>query len=280
MPRQYPFKLVNVFAEQHFGGNPLAVFPAADGLTDEEMQQIAKQFNLSETVFAFSSESAVADLRIFTPYRELPLAGHPTIGVACVLQQLHYLPEHFSLNTRAKTVEIRAKNNAAEMAIQGFERKTSLATHSELAQAVGLAEAQIHPTAYWLNSGSPQLLLQLTQREALSQVQIDGKRLEALCQREQGRSAIYLWYDDGETVYSRFLYTDNGVVREDAGTGSACANLGAYYLSLGQYPLARNICQGDDMGRPNRLTLNLDAKQTIRIGGQVIEVGEGQFVLP
>ncbi|OOF60517.1 PhzF family phenazine biosynthesis protein [Rodentibacter sp. Ppn85] len=258
MPKQYLFKLVNVFAEQHFSGNPLAVFPLADGLTDDEMQQIAKQFNLSETVFAFSSQNALADLRIFTPHYELPLAGHPTIGVSCLLQNLHHLPEKFSLNTRAKMIEVRAKNNQAEIAIQGFEKKNSLAEQSELAQAVGLEEEQIYPTAYWLNSGSPQLLLQLTDRNALSQAHINGKMLEKICERDQGRSAIYLWFEEGETIYSRFFYTDNGAVYEDGGTGSACANLGAYYLSLGQYPLTRKIFQGDDMGRPNRLFLRLD----------------------
>lgn len=100
--RIYPFKLVNVFAKTLFGGNPLVVFPQSDGLNDSEMQQIAKQFNLSEAVFAFSSKTAVADLRIFTPERELPLAGHPTLGCAFVLQKLYNLPNEFVLNTQKR----------------------------------------------------------------------------------------------------------------------------------------------------------------------------------
>lgn len=280
MSRQYAFKLVNVFAEEYFGGNPLAVFPDAEGLTEQEMQQIAKQFNLSETVFVLPSKSVVADLRIFTPYYELPLAGHPTIGAACVLQKLRNLPEQFSLNTKAKTIAIQAKNQRAEMAIRGFDIKTSSASLQELAEITGLGTQEIASQAYWLNSGSPHLFLQLLNKNALAEVQINVKLLDQLCHREQQRSVMYLWYEENETVYSRLFYTDNGTVMEDSGTGSACANLGAYYLFLNQYPLQRQIFQGDYMGRPNRLYLKLDQQQTIYVGGQVIEVGEGQFSLP
>ena len=92
----YTYHIVNVFADNHFGGNPLAVFPSADGLTDQQMQAIAQQFNLSETVFLFAPTAkhgvqAVADLRIFTPNYEMPLAGHPTLGAAFVIQQLQNL---------------------------------------------------------------------------------------------------------------------------------------------------------------------------------------------
>lgn len=280
--RNYSFKLVNVFAETHFGGNPLAVFPEADGLSDDEMQQIAKQFNLSETVFAFSSETAVADLRIFTPKHELPLAGHPTLGCAFVLKQLKNLPNHFVLNTQAKAVRLQAKNAKMEMAIEGYEIKPSLASHYQLADSLGLATSAIASTAYWLNSGSPQLLLQLLEPQAIEQVKVDYQKLATICQQDGGRTAIYLWYENETSgqISSRFFYGENGVILEDSGTGSACANLGAYFLSQGRFPLTCQIHQGDQMDRPNRLSLKLDEKQTIYVGGNVIEVGEGIFSLP
>lgn len=280
--RTYPFKLVNVFAETHFGGNPLAVFPQADGLNDNEMKQIAKQFNLSETVFAFSSQTAVADLRIFTPERELPLAGHPTLGCAFVLQKLHNLPNQFVLNTPAKAVSLQAKNTFLEMAIEGYEIKPSLANHYQLASTLGLTTSATATTAYWLNSGSPQLLLQLLEPEAIEKVKVDYTQLTAICQQDGGRIAIYIWYEDETSgqISSRFFYGKNGVMLEDSGTGSACANLGAYFLSQGKFPISRNIYQGDQIGRPNRLSLKLDDKQTIYVGGQIIEIGEGNFKLP
>lgn len=280
MLRTYPFKLVNVFAEQHFGGNPLAVFPQADGLSDDEMQQIAKQFNLSETVFAFSSQTAEADLRIFTPAYELPLAGHPTLGCAYVLQQQRQLPEQFVLNTQAKAVRLTGKNAKMELAIQGYDMKPCQASHSQLAKAVGLNQTQIADTAYWLNSGSPQLLLQLNARSALDDIVIDIATLHDICEQDQNRTVIYLWCEENEIIFSRLFYVANGALFEDSGTGSACANLGAYFLSQNKYPLERQIHQGDQMGRPNRLTLKLDEQQTIYVGGQVIEVGEGVFKLP
>ncbi|QIM62486.1 phenazine biosynthesis protein PhzF [Pasteurellaceae bacterium Orientalotternb1] len=280
--RNYPFKLVNVFAENHFAGNPLAVFPQADGLNDAEMQQIAKQFNLSETVFAFSSETAVADLRIFTPEHELPLAGHPTLGCAFVLKQHQNLPSRFVLNTQAKAVRLQAENAKIEMAIEGYETKPSLASPYQLADCLGLEADSIALTAYWLNSGSPQLLLQLLEPQAIEQVKVDYTKLTQICQQDGGRTAIYLWYEDATSgqVVSRFFYDENGVILEDSGTGSACANLGAYFLSQGKFPLNYQIHQGDQMGRPNRLSLKLDENQTIYVGGQVIEVGEGNFKLP
>lgn len=277
--RTYAFRLVNVFAETHFGGNPLAVFPQADGLTDEEMQQIAKQFNLSETVFAFSSETAVADLRIFTPAYELPLAGHPTLGCAYVLQQQQRLPEQFVLNTKAKAVRVFGKNAKMALAIEGYDIKPSEASHSQLAKATGLSEVQIAETAYWLNSGSPQLLLQLNARSALDQVAIHLATLQEICEQE-ARTVIYLWCEENETIFSRLFYVANNALFEDSGTGSAAANLGAYFLSQGKFPLNRQIHQGDQMGRPNRLSLKLDENQTIYVGGKVIEVGEGSFQLP
>lgn len=279
MLRPYPFKLVNVFAEQHFGGNPLAVFPEADGLSNEEMQQIAKQFNLSETVFAFRSSTAVADLRIFTPDYELPLAGHPTLGCAYVLQQQRQLPEQFVLNTPAKAVRLTGKNAKMELAIQGYDIKPSQASHSQLVKATGLSQTQIADTAYWLNSGSPQLLLQLYTHTALNDVVIDIATLSDICKQDQNRTVIYFWCEENEIIFSRFFYVANGTLFEDSGTGSACANLGAYFLSQNKYPLERKIHQGDQMGRPNRLTLKLDEQQTIYVGGQIIEVGEGVFKL-
>lgn len=277
--RTYAFKLVNVFAETHFGGNPLAVFPQADGLTDEEMQQIAKQFNLSETVFAFSSGNAAADLRIFTPAYELPLAGHPTLGCAYALQQQQQLPEQFVLNTKAKAVRVFGKNAKMALAIEGYDIKSSEASHSQLAKATGLSEAQIAETAYWLNSGSPQLLLQLNERSALEQVAIHLATLQEICEQE-ARTVIYLWCEENETIFSRLFYVANNALFEDSGTGSAAANLGAYFLSQGKFPLNRQIHQGGQIGSPNRLSLKLDENQTIYVGGQVIEVGEGSFKLP
>lgn len=270
MNRNYPFVLVNVFAETHFGGNPLAVFPEASGLDDARMQAVAKQFNLSETVFVFGDK-----LRIFTPDYELPLAGHPVIGTAAVLQKLRGLPESFTLHTRAKPVDIRCTDGRAVMRIAGYTCETAAATAGEFARMLGVHTADLAEHAYRVNSGSEQLLMQVMSLDALQSATVDAEGLRTLC-RDCPRDVLYLWYEEGDTVHSRLFFTSGQTVLEDSGTGSACANLGAYYAHCGRAPLTRTIFQGDGMGRPNRLSLAVD-DQGIEVGGRVIEVGRGEF---
>ena len=284
----YPFHLVNVFAESHFGGNPLAVFPHADGLTDTQMQAIAQQFNLSETVFIFAptdlhGTTAVADLRIFTPNYEMPLAGHPTLGSGFILKNLNDLPSQFVVNTQAKSVEIFTHDSRVDIKIQGYKAAQSLADKATLAKVSGLMPDDMTGHAYFINSGTQQILVELTNRQALANVQIDMAKLRELNIDNPFKTteepSIYYWFANGEIIHSRMFFEQNKILVEDSGTGSACANLGAYFISQNHYPISKSIHQGDDMGRPNRLTLNVDNEQNIFVGGNVIEVGKGEFYL-
>lgn len=279
---KYPFYLVNVFAISHFGGNPLAVFPSADGLTDEQMQNIAQQFNLSETVFIFSSsdKTAVADLRIFTPSYEMAFAGHPTLGSAFVLKQLYHLPDEFILNTKAKPVQIFANKTHVQLKIHGFKILASKADKSSLADLSGLKATDIAGRAYFVDSGTLQILMELSSRQALKNSHIDMVKLRSLNMESPFKSSepsIYLWCADDDKIFARMFFLQNGVMVEDGGTGSACANLGAYFISQNHYPTTKQIYQGDDMGRASRLALSVDDKQNIYVGGDVIEVGRGEF---
>lgn len=286
--QQYPFHLVNVFAETHFGGNPLAVFPHADGLNDEQMQSIAQQFNLSETVFIFAptdlhATKAVANLRIFTPNYEMPLAGHPTLGSGFILKSLNDLPSQFVVNTQAKAVEIFTSNSCIQIKIQGYQAKQINADKASLAALSGINTDDFVGHAYFINSGTQQILVELTNRQALANVQIDMPKLRELNIDNPFKTtkepSIYYWFDDGEIIHSRMFFEQNNSLVEDSGTGSACANLGAYFISQNHYPISKAIHQGDDMGRPNRLTLKVDNEQNIFVGGKVIEVGKGEFYL-
>ncbi|RVU82024.1 PhzF family phenazine biosynthesis protein [Leucothrix sargassi] len=286
--QQYPFHLVNVFAETHFGGNPLAVFPHADGLNDEQMQSIAQQFNLSETVFIFAptdlhATKAVANLRIFTPNYEMPLAGHPTLGSGFILKSLNDLPSQFVVNTQAKAVEIFTSNSRIQIKIQGYQAKQINADKASLAALSGINTDDFVGHAYFINSGTQQILVELTNRQALANVQIDMPKLRELNIDNPFKTtkepSIYYWFDDGDIIHSRMFFEQNNSLVEDSGTGSACANLGAYFISQNHYPISKAIHQGDDMGRPNRLTLNVDNEQNIFVGGNVIEVGKGEFYL-
>ncbi|VEJ51483.1 PhzF family phenazine biosynthesis protein [Neisseria weaveri] len=158
--------------------------------------------------------------------------------------------------------------------------RLSSASRVELAEATGICEAQIAEHAYWLDSGSPQLLLQVYTAAALENARIDYAKLNAVCRADSGRTMIYLWHEQDDTVQARMFYAQNGTILEDNGTGSACANLGAYYLSRGTFPLKRSVRQGDQTGRPNRLSLRVDEAENIYVGGRVVEVGRGVFKLP
>ena len=106
--RTYPFRLLNVFAESTFGGNPLCVFETGKDLGDEEMQALALQFNLSETTFILPDDAATAQVRIFTPGFEMPFAGHPTLGTAHVVRELLNTGDQISLKMKAGIIPVSA----------------------------------------------------------------------------------------------------------------------------------------------------------------------------
>src|SRR3954463_8162652 len=106
-----PFRIVNVFAETPFGGNPLAVFEDGTALDDATMQALALQFNLSETTFVLPSSTASARVRIFTPSFEMPFAGHPTLGTAHVVRALSNVGDRVTLEMHAGVIPVRAEGD-------------------------------------------------------------------------------------------------------------------------------------------------------------------------
>ena len=127
-----------------------------------------------------------------------------------------------------------------------------------------------------------QILLQVENPEALEQANISREMLlKMIAQEQQNCTAdIYLWCKHNGKIISRMFFEQGGQMLEDSGTGSAAANLGAYFIHTTQSPCKYAIQQGDFMGRPNRLFLQVDEKQHIFVGGKVVEVGEGVFYLP
>lgn len=285
---KHPFYLVNVFAlpdEPLTTGNPLAVFPYAETLDDDTMQAIARQFNLSETVFIKPSDTALADLRIFTPSYELPLAGHPTLGAAWVLSHLGYTKDaSFRLNTPAKPVSLDIRHHHAALSITGYRLTPSTASLDTLCAITHLKKSALKETAYWVDSGAKQLLLELTEKTALNHISIDAQALATLCKTETHKkhhACLHLWYDDGMTIYARHFWLNHeGILLEDSGTGSAAANVGAYlhHKQASLTPILRQIHQGDAMGRKNRLSLNIK-EATLKIGGEVALIGQGELLL-
>src|SRR6266700_322068 len=162
-PRSYRFVQVDVFTDRVFGGNPLAVFLDGRGLDDAVMQQIAREMNLSESVFLFppSSPDCVAALRIFTPARELPFAGHPTVGTAWVLAAHGMAPPdaaRFVLEEKIGPVPVELEGSLSRPAFVWMEHGPAtfgpaLENRDAVARALGLTEAGLWPGAYLVLTG-------------------------------------------------------------------------------------------------------------------------------
>lgn len=278
--RSYDYQLVNVFAETHFGGNPLAVFYEADGLSQSEMQLIARQFNLSEVVFIQSSVhlQAVKKLKIFTPDDEMPFAGHPTVGAAFVLASRLNLPADYLLETNAGLVEIRHHNELVTFALKnGVESENAPLSCAECADILGLDISDIASEPCYVNTGVEQLLIELTSQQAVENCKINAN---LFIHNKVIKDSLYVWHRIGCEAKVRLFFATQGAVVEDPGTGSAAANLGGWHIAKGLTPINLTITQGDEIQRPNRLSLKVDSQNTIFVGGNVIEVGKGEFYLP
>ncbi len=298
----YAFETVDVFTHTPFTGNPLAVFPEAAGLSDERMQQIAREFNLSETVFVHPSGRSGCDarLRIFTPAAELPFAGHPTLGAAFVLARRAALPgassappERLVLEEGIGPVAVdirRRDGRPAFMRLRNDLRPRvwpALPEAAAAAAALSLGSADLFggdfaPAA--ASCGVPFLFVALRGRAALGRACFDPgawPRLAAHVPAPQ----VYAFAFDPERpeapVRARMFAPELGV-GEDPATGSAAAALPAYLNAcrpLPPGPAAWVIEQGVEMGRPSRLHVEAEhaggAITTVYVGGEAVGISSG-----
>ncbi|WP_036986173.1 PhzF family phenazine biosynthesis protein [Pseudogulbenkiania sp. MAI-1] len=278
--RSFPFQLVNVFAESHFGGNPLAVFPDAEGLGDDTMQAIARQFNLSETVFLSPAREAAARLRIFTPSYELPFAGHPTLGSAAVLHRLGRAGDDFVLATQAGPIPLTHRDGLFTLQANAATVRPSGLGLTDTAEMLGLSAADIVAAPEWVNTGTEQLLVRIASREAVLAARPDPLLFMQRATLHPGRSIAYLWHEENNVATVRLFFEQHGAVIEDPGTGSACANLGGWCALNGRRSLTWRVEQGHAIDRLNVLALSVDAAGTVSVGGRIIFVGSGVFELP
>lgn len=278
--RQYHYRLVNVFAESIFGGNPLCVFEDGAGLTDSEMQQLALQFNLSETTFILPSTSATARVRIFTPTFEMAFAGHPTLGSAHVVRALRNAGDAVTLEMKAGIIPVNAM--ADRWTLRASVTSTRLPTQSrqELAAILGLAVNDVLDGARWISTGTEQLIIPLANVDAVRRT-TPVAALFASISSNTGRSMAYVFAENGAgKLWSRFFFLPNTSVVEDPGTGSATANLGGWMIEQGRTPCSFAIEQGEAVGRPCHLGLRVDEAKAIYVTGGVIEIGRGTITLP
>jgi trans-2,3-dihydro-3-hydroxyanthranilate isomerase len=279
------YRIVNVFTvgDDPFSGNPLAVFEDAAGVSDRQMQAIARQLNLSETNFVTGrgTEGVDADVRIFTPEYELPFAGHPTLGTAYVVASLLAGREHVVLGMRAGRVPVSGNGSrwVLTTAVPPTTRPVDVSAE-DLAAMVGVEPGDIGDGPLWVDTGVEQLILPLTSVDAVRRAQADPRLLRVHGESNRGEALVYLWAPTGDdTVEARLFFTQGAGSVEDPATGSACANLGGWWHARGGRGLRRTVRQGDAVHRPSELHLEVDEDGGIHVAGTVHQLGTGVLVL-
>jgi len=295
---RYRFFLCDVFAEQPFAGNQLAVLPEAAGLTGDQMQQITREFNFSESSFVFPPENGhTRKVRIFTPKQEIPFAGHPNVGTAFALATAGSFgpiqqPITVTFEEKAGVVPIairRREDGVIWCELQAPERLSlgKPLSPAVVAAAVGLGESDVVTTAHQpmvASVGLPFVMCELKDRRALERARIDVNGFEAL-----GATGVvpdvllYVKSADDFDIRARMFAPFDGVP-EDPATGSAnCALAGllAHLDPKGDGRLTWRIAQGVEMKRPSVLTATAEktagAVTSTRIGGASVLVGSGEL---
>lgn len=285
--RTFSFVTVDVFTDRRFGGNPLAVFPDAHGMTDDEMQSLAAEFNLSETTFVLppADPANTARVRIFNRRSEMPFAGHPNVGTAWVLRDRG---NKLRFEEIAGLVEVEIADGkptiAAPQPLQlGAEMPADL-----LAGCVGIATNEVIVASHkpvLATVGNSFVIAEVTGAALTHAVPDLGRIREAhksYGAAGPGRLPLYLYAHDGERVRTRMFSPLSGTV-EDPATGSAATPLAALLLSLKKDARHKvTIVQGVEMGRPSLLLCTAHrAADGIRatVGGGCVPVLKGEVSL-
>lgn len=301
--RTLKFYQADVFSSLPFGGNPVAVFPDAQGLSDDQLQQIAREMNLSETVFVFppTDPAAVVRLRIFTPTQEIPFAGHPVVGTFYVLAHLGLvaMPEPVThvvqeCNIGLYPVDLHHSHGQVTRVVmsqpepQFLERVEGAEELYKVAAALGLPKYVI-AEAKWplevVSTGLPVLIVPVRTLTAVRSIRPDASAIEDICGRV-GANGIMVFttvtVEPSATVHARMFAPSIGIL-EDPATGSAGGALGAYLVQNGVVdvgPMTElSIEQGYEMERPSTILVQVesddDVIRSVKVGGQCVMVVEG-----
>lgn len=291
--RTYPYRIVDVFTNRPLEGNALAVFPDARGIDDVTMQKVAKELNLSETTFVFPATRAdcAAGVRIFTPARELPFAGHPTIGTSWVLLDEGIVPrgsKAFSLQEGVGPVPVRVDAGAEPLIWLRTPAISDGPTFAvePCARALGLAADDLLPlTPQLLSAGNPTLFVAVKDSLAVDRAWLDQRGMALLRETHREPMCVFVFAPVAQGAYSRMFAPDYGIT-EDPATGSSTGPLALYMMRNKLVASAggtRFISeQGCKMGRRSVLHVQIFGElgaDGIDVGGQVVPVARGTLTL-
>ena len=309
----YRFLQLDVFTDRAFCGNPLAVFPEAEGIPDDQMGKIAREMNLSETVFVLKpqSDEALRRLRIFTPAREIPFAGHPIVGTWAILAREGLVPPPDGGNGWQRIlhevgigvlpIEIEFKDGQPVQVVmtQGkFEIISEIDDaheQAEVARALGLSRDDLDESLpiQVITTGLSCLAVPIRSLADLRDVRVNTSLLAEIYTRHGGTGCHAFTRETIEVGAARaharfFAPADN--IPEDPATGSACGALGAYLVHHGALSLEPEdgrykfvIEQGDFINRPSRISLDVKGEagrvEEVKVGGSAVLVARGEVML-
>jgi trans-2,3-dihydro-3-hydroxyanthranilate isomerase len=309
----YRFLQLDVFTDRAFCGNPLAVFPEAEGISDDQMAKIAREMNLSETVFVLKpdSDKALRHLRIFTPAREIPFAGHPIVGTWTMLAGEAVVPlpdggngwqrifHEVGIGVLPVDVEFKDGQPVQVVMTQGafevIKEVDDAHEQAEIARALGLAREDLDESLpiQVITTGLSCLAVPIRSLADLRDIRVDAVLLGEIYTRHGGAGCHAFTRETLEVGASRaharfFAPADN--IPEDPATGSACGALGAYLVHHGALSLEPEngrykfvIEQGDFINRPSRINLDVKGEagrvEEVKVGGQAVLVARGEVLL-
>ena len=289
------FYHVDVFTDHIFGGNPLAVFTDGQCFREEDLQMVAREMNLSETTFVYPStrDEADFDVRIFTPTREIPFAGHPTLGTAYVLRKNGWVTKDknpIRLNLKAGIIPVWAEKDKDFMQHPAAKTLYELDHSEKIAKALGLSLTHLDGTlpVQVVSTGFPALLVPVGSLQAMKEITLNSQTLHEILEPLE-IDMIYPFCRETvrteNTVHSRAFAPGLGIT-EDPATGSVAGAMGAYWASLENnqdIEIAMVIEQGYEMERPSIINVEVSKQggkvQKIRVGGQTQPVFTGRMNL-
>jgi trans-2,3-dihydro-3-hydroxyanthranilate isomerase len=291
---EFHYQVVDVFTTTALEGNALAVFPEASGIDEATMQRIAREMNLSETTFVLPEQSHgdATRVRIFTPARELPFAGHPTIGTAYVMRMLGMVPpgaKRFALHENVGRVPIRVDDGDDPILWLTTPPIAKLGELPAEACALALSLSSKRLVAgvpcEQLSAGAPLIFVAVNDRAAVDDAEVDGGAFARLMRESKVPSPIFVFAATEGGVYARMFAPVLGIV-EDPATGGATGPLAAFMMAHGLVARADGTRfvseQGVKMGRRSLLHVFVhgeDGRDGIEVGGNVVPVAAGTMRL-
>ena len=290
-----PYRIIclDAFTLERFSGNPCAVLPEANGLSDDQMQKIARETNLSETVFVLPSDRADVRVRYFMPHKEIPFAGHPTIATAFMLAQEGMLPAteavsrvDFEFNIGVLPVEIHWDGNGNPAKAVMTQKKPTFGPRLDpqaLSNCLGLRKGDVATATplQVVNTGVPFLMVPIGSMEGLRNARMERPLLQSLLENLQV-DAAYLFclggIDPGADLHGRLFSPGSG--SEDPFTGAAVGCAGAYVIRHGLVSGPDlKVEQGHLIGRPGEGTVNIigsaDGIEAVQVGGAAVKTLDG-----